>query len=204
MSLWPPQPRVPGLEEVTLSPIYVSEPPWETPVHPRATTSHNAETLHRAVGPPQGAPKDSETPRGEQHEEKSQLPLGLMGRQEEGGWPDPSSYIPRRIVITWMVGPTRGAEKGTTPFLPSCGPSYGQAQTGWGGAEKTEFTGVSLPGLRLKRGKSRECGEGRGKWGEANITGLWAKMVSLYNTWNWFFRSLKSMCIYMCIFVYVK
>ena len=64
----------PKIEEATLNPIYVSEPPWETPVHPRANTSHNAETLHRAVGHPEGAPKDSETPRCEQYEEKSQVP----------------------------------------------------------------------------------------------------------------------------------
>lgn len=66
---------------------------------------------------------------------------GLMGRQEEGGWPDPSSYILRWIVMTWKVGPTWGAEKWATPFLPSCGPSYAQAQTGWEGAEKRSSHG---------------------------------------------------------------
>lgn len=95
----------------------------------------------QSSGHPQGPPKDSETPRGEQHEEKCQVPLGLMGRREEGRWPDPSSYVLRQTVITWMVGPTRGAEKGATPLLPSCGPSYGQAQTGWGGAEKRSSQG---------------------------------------------------------------
>ena len=75
----------PKIEEATLNPIYVSEPPWETPVHPRATTSHNAETLHRAVGHPEGAPKDSETPRCKQHEEKSQVPRAWWGGKRRVG-----------------------------------------------------------------------------------------------------------------------